>query len=297
MTEKSLSRLLQNADNRFFCDTQRNVIHDRQCPRLRFLNPDELEVLKTVTPTYARGKHFCPECKRKVAIRNGMRGRLYSSAEQLRCLMEFFRDAGAQTYDLIRLFVFKGGAAEPIARDCVELKVQDDTWRISSSDGRLTLYHNSYEVNDDYTRSFTGGFHVQNDHGSSDFHGLTKIICTYAYKYHEQAQKAYDRKLRQLHFETSIAVVSNFRRLDKRSALFAYFIYVDLKGRKAYHRQARYMKVLERKDRGDCSVITCRIPRWRRSEFERQMRVLKSRAIAERRMDYPEVCEREISQG
>ena len=139
-------------------------------------------------------------------------------------------------------------------------------------------------------------FHVQNDHGSLDFHGLAKIICSYAYKYHEQAQKAYDRKLRQIRFETSIAVVSNSRRLDKRSLLFAYYIYVDLKGRKAYHRQARYMKVLERKDRGDCSVITCRIPRWRRSEFERQMRVLKNRAIAERRMDYPEVCEQVVQQ-
>ena len=294
MTEQNLSQLLHNADNRFFYDPQRNVIHDRQCRRLGDLNPDGLIVLKTLKPEFVRGKRFCPECKRKAAIRNGMRGRLYTSAEQLRCLVAFFKDAEAQTYDLVRLLVFEGGSVEAISWDCVELRVHDDAWRITSEDGRLTLYHNNYAVNDDGSRTFLDGFHVQNDRGCPDFHSYAQILCAYTYKYHEREKQAYDKKVRLLHFKTRIAIASNYCRRSRRSLLFAYYTYVDLKGRKAYHNQARYMKVLERKDRNDCSVITCRIPRWKRKTFEEQMSILKNRAFAERRFDYPDICETEI---
>ena len=76
---------------------------------------------------------------------------------------EFFDRAGAQTDDLSRLFVFEEGSLARVSNSCVEIRVREDTWRVVAAKSGLLLLHNNYVVNDDYSRTFVGGFHVQGD--------------------------------------------------------------------------------------------------------------------------------------
>lgn len=93
MTEKSKLKLIKKAENRFFYDWNTNMIHDRQCAELINMSVYNMDAVDFLTPRYVAHKNFCPQCKRKVAIRNGMRGRLRTSSEQMR----FFMDSPKKT--------------------------------------------------------------------------------------------------------------------------------------------------------------------------------------------------------
>ncbi len=295
MTEKSKIQLIRNAENRFFYDRRRNVIHDRQCSMLKNLDADDLDALSDLTPSYIGRKVLCPKCKRMAAIRNGMRGNLRTRSEQLWFFTDFFTRAGAQNCDLVRIFIFGGGSLWAVSQDCIEIHVNEDLWRVSVEGGVLTLLHNNYDVNEDYTRTFCGGFHLQCDGNLPTFHNFTKIMCEYSFDYHKRVMKEYDARVRQLRFESTLAIANNYVRRDRRSLLHAYYTFVGFPNDKKAFR-VRGMKVLENVEMGNYIVITCRVPRWRRREFENMMDALKETAKAEQRFDYPDICESAVPQ-
>lgn len=296
MTEKSKLKLIKKAENRFFYDWNTNMIHDRQCAELINMSVYNMDAVDFLTPRYVAHKNFCPQCKRKVAIRNGMRGRLRTSSEQMRFFMDFFQKADARTQDLSRLFIFEGGTLECVSRDCVEIRVKEDAWRITAPDDGLTLFHNDYLVNDDHSRTFTGRFHVQGGPVHPSFHHCARAMIQYSFDYHKRGLEAYDNKVRLLHFEAGLAIASNYVCCDRKSLLYAYYTFIDIPADGSARPKIHGMKILERTEKDGYAVITCRIPRWRRREFELAMGILKDRAYDERRFDYLNVCENAVPQ-
>jgi len=295
MTEQNKIRLIQNADNRFFYDRRRNMIHDRQCTLLDTLNTDDLVAVDTLAPGFVTRKKLCPTCKRKAAIRNGMHGRLRTSSDQMQFFTDFFGAVGASTCDLARMFIYDGGSVKQISNDCIEIHDKQDTWRVIASENELSLLHNNYEVNDDYSRTFGGGFHVQGNLKHSSFHSIVETICTYSFDYHKRIL-AYNKRIQLLHFETGLAIANNYVCCDKKSLLFNYYTFIDIQGLAGSRGTIRGMRILECTVRDGYAMITCRIPIWRRKEFESMMGLLKDKAYEEQRFDYLDVCEGAVPQ-
>lgn len=225
-----------------------------------------------------------------------MRGRLKTSSEQIGYFTDFFSRVGADTCDLARLFIYNEGSMRSVSQDCIEIHVKEDTWRIRKNDEGITLLHNNYQVKDDYSRSFEKGFHVQGNAYHPSFHCITEAMCTYSFDYHRRMIEAYDKKVRWLHFETGLAIANNYVCCDRRSILFNYFTFIDIQGKEPSSRKFQGMKILNRTEKDGYTVITCRIPFWKRTEFEGMMGSLKKRALKERRFEYLDVCESAVPQ-
>ena len=253
-----------------------------------------------LTPEYVKGKQLCKNCRRKMAVRNGMRGRDRFSTSLLQSDLLFFREIEAPTQDLVQLFIRCGAALSLRSPGCMEIRVFEDTWRVELWEDELVLLHNNYEINSDYTRTFTGGFHRQNDFGDKSFHNFTKIMRSYSFQYHREEKMAYDKKVKFLRLQTELAITDNYAVCKKWSPLFSYYIFVDIqdKAKTKRKKHGHYeLKTLQSSELGDYSIVLCRVPRWRQNHFIRLMRYLKNKAFCEQRFDYPSVCEEQLEQS
>ena len=296
MTEKKRLYLMQNAYNRFFYDKLKNTIHDRQCYLLNTIRDAAIEPVLSLSPKYMSNKQLCPRCMRTAAIRNSLQGRNRTSTDQLRCLSHFFNQINASTTDLARLFIYERGTSEYLAQNCVELHVHEDTWRIISKNGQLQLQHNNYKMNDDHTRTFTDGFHIQSGHNYLSFYAVVDTITKYSFEYHRRELEEYDKKVKLLHFESGLAIANNYASSKDRSILHEYYTYIRINEVGTEHNQVGGMKILHCKEQGDYSIVTCRIPRWKHSEFEILMKAQKAKALDEHRFEYLDLCEENVPQ-
>ena len=179
MDERYRQQLFQNAENRFFYSSKTNTIHDRLCKSVNDIDERYLYVIPELTKDYIKGKRLCPHCRRKLAVRMGMVKQLRSQTRCYTFFMHFFAEVGAQTEDLVKLFVWNEGSLSYVSDDCIQIRVKEDTWRISHDCEGIALYHNNYEVNLDCTRTFSKSFHKQFDNNDPRFKNFANIICTH----------------------------------------------------------------------------------------------------------------------
>ncbi len=297
MMDTGMIQLLQNPENRFLYNPRTNTIHDRQCTRVDAFSAGEVEVSGELMPEYIRGKHFCPQCAQKAAVRNGIRNRYRYSQDQMALCMQFFCTAGAAAEDLIKLFIRNTGSIILISMDCMEIEFNGEKWRLVLTDGVLSLLHNNYTVHEDYSRSFVRGFHVQCR--NVPFHMIARTICGYSFKFHEAEYKAAAEKVRSEKFRTILAITDNYAVCKRKSLLFDDCIFVDF-GKKtqelAKEESNRWIHITKENEHKGYTVKNCRIPRWKRPDFEKLMHALKDQALTESLYDYPTICEEAVPQ-
>ena len=55
--------------------------------------------------------------------------------------------------------------------------------------------------------------------------------------------------------------------------------------------------MINTEEHGDYSLVTCRVPKWRKAEFLQAMDSLKDYAYSEVKLDYPSLCEELLPQA
>lgn len=287
--------LLSNENNRFFCDRGKNVIHDRQCCQLGKIKEADVMPLSEISKNYLKKRKLCSVCKRRLAIRNGMRGVMRNSESQMQAFMKILGKAGATDEDLVRLFIKNKGTISYVSTESIGIKVREDQWRVALLGGKPQLYHNSYRILPDHEREFTGKFHLQDTNGRSSFHTFTGIICSYSYEgFHKQKLDAYDRKVQTCRLQGCLALVDNYMRVDHPSLLYHYYTFVDICDAACSVGGLRHIQLLN--SDGDYSLVTCKIPKWREKDFRNTMLNLKKLALQDARHEYIQYCETSIRQ-
>ena len=162
--------LLLSPENRFVYDNKRKMIHDRDCALIKEIRNNQLDVFRELNPLFVQKKLLCPICKRKLAVRYGMKDDARKNSRHFDFFLEFFNKTGASNDDLEWLFLREGASVEYVSRSCVQIHVREDTWRVYCTGSELKLLHNNYAVNEEGERSFTEGFHLQDTHGKNTFH-------------------------------------------------------------------------------------------------------------------------------
>ena len=106
--------------------------------------------------------------------------------------------------------------------------VRDDTWKIQKEGDTFRLWHNNYAIVGDYTRCFTGGFHLQKEGvGGSSLGHFVNIVVDYSWGAHvewlkEQKVESECQRLREF-----MARVLNFVQASRFSLWYDYYIVLD----------------------------------------------------------------------
>lgn len=299
MNADDLRCLLDDQSIRFICNRKNGTIHDRQCKELENISFAHADFLSFLTPQYARGTRLCRKCRRKAAVRNGMHGDSHIGSKQFLSNLHFFNSVCAGDRELVNLFIYQGGGMELICHNCMEIKLREDRWRIILEGEELILMHNNYTVNADYSRNFSDGFHRQHTTSKNDFSSIAAIIIAYSFDYHKHIMEAYDDKVRLLHLETELALVNNYKRVEKSSLLFENYIFVDMQNL-ALSQKRNFklgsLRITEKSCDGDYPLVSCRVLRWKRRKFQQLMEFLKKEALKQRHYEYVPRCEKLIPQ-
>ena len=217
-------------------------------------------------------------------------------AQQFVFFMRFFSMIDARTEDLTKLFIWNEGTLSYVSDNCVQIHVHEDTWRIYAENGDLSLYHNNYEVNLDCTRTFSETFHRQFDNNDSSFKNLAKIICNYTFDYHRKQAEMYAQKVNEEKLQAELAIVDNYSVEQRRSLLHYYYTFVDI-GNRAVKKHRCCLRVIETEEHSGYTLVSCRVPKWKKTEFVQAMDQLKDSAFKESRFDYPTLCEELVPQA
>lgn len=148
--------IMSNSSVWYVMDGRSEILHEKSCPQIRDI-PDEALI---GVRRYDGNRQMCAHCRRAGLIRTAIGG----SARYLSAYVRFFDILGVSDAQLRRLILNNKTTFSFPAPDtnllCAE--VNDDRWLIERrSNGRVTLWHNDYQVLGDNTRYFTGGFHEQ----------------------------------------------------------------------------------------------------------------------------------------
>ena len=144
MTVSNIAELLEKQENRFILIQEENTLHDRMCSMLKKTMKANVEAFEYLNPNDASCRFLCPICRRRLAVRNGIRDQMRNSRRYLGFYMSFFDVVAASDDDLIQLFVTGNGSINYISDVCVQINVHEDSWRITSANRELLLYHNNY---------------------------------------------------------------------------------------------------------------------------------------------------------
>ena len=301
MLDSRRIEILENAKNRFFYDRVHNTLHDRSCSQIRLLDDKRIDVYYELRRNDIRRARLCPECRRMLAIRSGMRNRMSTSSRYFFFFLGFFKRIGAEEKDLIRLFLEKEGELSYISENCVQIKVNEDTWRVALEGKTLELQHNNYVVDDHCNRVFTSGFHMQRMEGLMNaFHHYTNTMAGYTFDYHRREIEEYYCSVRREKIQVRLAITDNYTAFPWKSLLYDYYTFVDFRGiavSSGKEPRFRVLNIMAAESKSDdLALVTCQIPKWRRGSFITVMSTLKSAAIQEESEDYLLVCESTIPQ-
>lgn len=270
------------------------ILHDITCRHAYGIPYTEFDVLPKLTQKNISGMKLCKECRRRMLVRSGMTG----SERQLKEYLDFFEKVGATDRDLQRIVIDRKGCFTLLSDHLLELKVNEDTWQIGINGCGLFLCHNNYHINKEGIRVFENTFHLQNDFGIQTFWNYTRIITTYSFTQHKAIEKKRERKLFCAKLKAELAIVNQFKREERFSLFFRYYLFVDCydKHGKAKSYRRRFIHILSEEPCGEYVIIRCRI--WKRDQkaFDSYMKHLRDKAFCECRADYVEACEQNIPQ-
>lgn len=169
--------LLGNAGIWYIKDLRSETVHEKSCPLIANIPDEESDGVKRLDPDYK----LCPCCYRASLIRLV----IGESARYLNAYVRFFETLRIR-YD--RLYQLTAENRTELSfpspdTNLLRAHVNDDTWLIERHpDNTVTLWHNDYQVLEDDTRYFTGGFHVQLDGASVNV--AVSVMCHYSWADH-----------------------------------------------------------------------------------------------------------------
>lgn len=158
-------------------DLRSETVHEKSCPMISKIPDEEIDGVKRLEPD----SRLCPCCCKASLIRPA----IGESTRYLNAYVRFFETLRIKN-DRLRQLVFENKTELSFPSpdtNVLRAKVNDDTWLIERHpDSTVTLWHNDYQILDDNTRYFTGGYHVQIDKASVNL--AAGIMCNYSWAEH-----------------------------------------------------------------------------------------------------------------
>lgn len=283
--------LMDNTNYKFAYSRKKLILHDKDCELVKHIPDEDFEMLTTFDSHMA----LCSACYRKMLVRavvvnQSRKINLYVKAfDKLCCgnkrLRQLLFDCKAQLIDV-----------DP---NSLTIMVNKDKWLFQFHSDKLELYHNNYVVNDDLTRTFTPGFHLQSIYREPRYYGLAlSDIVSYSWKAHLKKAKDTAGSSYYEELKTKFDTVKNYQQI-KESKYHVTFLVID------FNFQAlRFIS-------GDDIIVNIRGPlpcdfigidepfallqfqvrRCDVSAFKHAMKLLKDHAFSNKEYEYIEVCQ------
>ncbi len=172
--------LLDNTQNVFFYSLKGTVFHDKECWRVKEIDPKLFAASKTIP----EGMKLCKECRRRMCLRKACS----PYVKQMPYVNKFLIRGGITDSQLERIAFDNGLKFKIEKEDELTVKGKEDTWIIKEiNENRLQLWHNNYVRTSPEERYIIDGFHDQgiNDR---DLLGLLKYINGYTFEKHLKAE-------------------------------------------------------------------------------------------------------------
>lgn len=268
---------LNDSQFKYAYNTDEKILHDRSCELIKKIPDEYFDMLKEAD----YNMRFCRKCHVRALIRNCI------DDQNDICIVEkILKRAYAKHEDVIGLFARKNIQMKCISDSIIEIKINDDKWRIiiENENDKLVLMHNNYHI-ENGNRIIEQGFHRQTVNGRQSFKAISQIIINYKSSFHvEKAQRLITEEKRkcdkylELAPDNDIEIVNDYFniatvvKLKKFAIIYNRYMFVDTKVehyKKVFQdRQISYKTI----DAVYCAefvygIIVCDVPKWHRRKM------------------------------
>lgn len=274
--------LMSNRNMRYVL-SHTGKIHDRDCPHAVQIPDDAFDMCED----YPNGRYVCFVCYRKALVRKGI---ALDQTKYIDAAMRIFHEVGATNSDLNMLFLKYDAQIYRIETDSVYLKVNEDCWIIETATNGCMLYHNNYQVLDDFQRLMEDEFHLQVDRVIS-FRNALITMCQYTWEGHIQLMEAKRKVQRQEALRQRLSSLSCHQMTTKRSVFFRYFLLaVPIN----YPKQLP-CRTLKREVHQFGDLYLCRVLKWKADTIDAIENSIKTYCVENECLDYEQLCTQSFS--
>lgn len=280
--------LMNNQQMRYAFSSSEFILHDRDCIHVKDIPDTEF----CMTSDFVNDSmKYCTACYRRALIRSAINP---EESKWINAYAHALKLIGACTTDLKELILTNKAQLFDVQLDGLSFKVHDDTWQIRKEEGRLLLFHNSYNVLDDYSRVFRNEFHLQ--HGETtriNFSFCKNVMRDYSWPDHVKSMK--EKKAQQ--YREILSQTDNFVRKKRFSLLFLDYLILDCNNKAPRYLHRRGVKKIEleyEKSENLYKIRVFRIQRWKRKRFLDAMEDLKEYSVKREFWNYAEQCSRRL---
>lgn len=201
--------LLDDPRNLFYYGGANGVIHDRDCPELKKIDPKDLQASATGPEELG----YCPRC----AYRLYARVACAPVSKEVDAVEHLVRRHHIGIDRWIHYVEDEGLKLHVLSLTEYQASCNKDSWMIRvDADGKMHLWHNNYIHTDDGGRYVTMGLH---DQGivSKNLILMFDLICHYDWTYHLVPEE--DTKIKDTEelSETTIAIQSKLKKLSNQN--------------------------------------------------------------------------------
>ena len=160
--DQTVIRKMTDADrHRFMSDPEikyavvDDVIHDKQCEKLRGVSNDFIKFISSYHDHYK----ICSICAVRACIRAGA-----EDFENFEKYVEFYNSHGIFGKAIRKMYI-NNKCTTKLDTGVLTIRNREDTWKIVDlgKTNQVKLLHNSYTINSKCERIFNGNFHVQSE--------------------------------------------------------------------------------------------------------------------------------------
>lgn len=196
-------------------------LHDRDCAEVSKIPDTEFEMLTEYRTDLKR----CWLCGRRAIVRAGIS---CDDAKHMDAYIDLLRRFGAMTGELYALIIVNHAQLFDVRQDCVCIRCGEDTWMLRGDQTELSLYHNNYEVLENYKRLLKPTFHLQQTSTQPHaFRFLMNPMLHYSWPEHVERFKAEALVQKQEALRARFQQVSNVVRQKRWSLLDFYYTVID----------------------------------------------------------------------
>lgn len=174
--------MMDNTNYKFAYSRKKLILHDKDCDLVKHIPDEDFEMLTTFDSQMA----LCSACYRKMLIR----ATEVNQPRKINLYVKAFDRLCCGNKKLRRLLFDHKAQLIDVDPNSLTIIVNKDEWLFQFHSDKLELYHNNYVVNDDLTRTFTPGFHLQSVYREARYYGLAlSEIISYSWNAHLKKEK------------------------------------------------------------------------------------------------------------
>ena len=268
--------LMSNRAMRHAYSSVEKRIHDRDCAEVSKISDAEFEMLTEYRTDLKR----CWLCGRRAIVRAGIS---CDDAKHMDAYMDLLRRFGAMTGELYALIIVNHAQLFDVKQDRACIRCGEDKWMLCGDQAEPSLYHNNYEVLENYERLLKPTFHLQQTGIQPHaFRFLINLMLHYSWPEHVERFKAEALAQKQEELRARFRQVSNVVLQKRWSLLYCSYTAVDYAEKLCTYcaENKVHLGILAAETNHPfCRILHCRVRRWDVKRFLTAAERLKEDSI------------------